>query len=103
MKTIRISTDFSNTPWARYKTDGEFSGEAFYEDILKPRFQELWSDERLSIDLDGVYWYPSSFLSESFWHLYKDHGNSIWEKIEFISNDDPLIIDVIKKLALKYE
>lgn len=101
--TIKISEDFSITPWARYRTDWEFSGQAFYEDKLNPIYQGLWPDEKLVIDLDDVYWYPSSFLSESFWHLYKDFWTSVWDKIEFISNDDPLVIDVIKKLASKYE
>ena len=60
---IRIATDFTETPGARYRNEGDFSGEEFRESILEPKFLEAKNKgEQLTIDLDGGYGYPTSFL-----------------------------------------
>ena len=41
---ISIAKDFSLYPGARYRTDGDNSGQQFYEDILKPKFNKVWKD-----------------------------------------------------------
>ncbi len=98
---INIANDFTETPGARFRSDGEYSGEAFYEEKLKPEFNKVWlSDGKLTLNLDGTYGYASSFISEIFNRLideYKDK-DKILQKIEFISNDDPLLINFIKSL-----
>ena len=61
---IIIATDFSDSPGARYREDGEYSGQAFLEDKLIQAFEKaVEEDYKILIDLDGVWGYPSSFIS----------------------------------------
>lgn len=104
---INIKNDFSDSPGARYKKDGPHSGEQFYEEILKPRFKEaIDKGVILEIDLDGVWGYPSSFVSGSFGKLSLEYGaNKVLESIVFISNDSETrkerIIEEIKNPTQK--
>lgn len=92
---INIAKDFGIYPGARYRSDGDFSGEEFYEDILKPKFEEVLSagDSSLSINFDGTYGYASSFISEVFIRLVKDFKDKklIKSKMELITTDDPFL------------
>lgn len=101
---ISIATDFSETPGARYAWDWQFSWETFYKNILKKNFDKLEEGDILELNLDNIYYPPSSFLSESFGPLYKENGGEvIWDKIHFISKDDPTLIDIIKLYAREYD
>lgn len=101
---ISIAKDFSETPGARYTWDWTYSWELFYNNHLKSKFESLNEWEILEIDLDDIYSPPSSFLSESFGPLYRNHwGEVVWGKIKFISNDDPLLVDLIKFYAKDYD
>ncbi len=94
---IKISTDFSRTPGARYITDGDFSGELFFKDILEPKYKKLIEGEILEIDLDGTDGYATSFLDEAFGGLAREYDfKNVWKKIKFISNEEPYLIDEIK-------
>ncbi len=97
--TVKIATDFSKYPGARYRSDGPNSGEAFFIDVLKPKVDLVWNDEFkiLNLDLDGTFGYASSFTSEVFTRLTKEYKdkNKIKEKIKLISNDEPLLITSI--------
>jgi len=92
---IKVAKDFGVYPGARYRTDGPFSGQEFYEDILKPKFQKAWTDSQkiVFIDLDGTFGYASSFISEIFIRLVKDFEDkkAIIKKLEFKSEDEPLL------------
>ena len=87
--TIVIRTEFSDSPGARYRKDGPNSGEEFFEELLKPRFEEaVKNGVKLEIDLDGVWGYPSSFVSGSFGKLSLEKGaDCVLSVIEFISTD----------------
>lgn len=95
---IYVAKDFSTTPGPRYKKEGEFSGEEFRENILDKKFQEVLANEsKLIINLDGTFGYGTSFLEESFGGLarkYKD--KDILKHIEFVSEEEPYLIDEIK-------
>ena len=97
MKII-ISTDFSGTPGARYKHEGPFSGEEFREKLLDPAFTECRKrKEKLIIDLDGGYGYPTSFLEEAFGGLARMYGKrKVNDILEFVSEDEPSLIDEIR-------
>lgn len=86
---ITIRTDFSDSPGARYRKDGPHSGQEFFETLLKPRFEEaVEQNVRLEIDLDGVWGYPSSFVSGSFGKLSLEKGaDLVLDTIEFISRE----------------
>jgi hypothetical protein len=94
---IIIATDFSDHLAARYRKDGRYSGEEFLEDILLPKFERAQNEGYiLLIDLDGVYGYPSSFVSGSFGKLALDKGSDVVLKhIKFQSDENPLRIDEI--------
>ncbi len=95
---INIAQDFSETPGARYKTDGDFSGQEFFEIILEPKFIEVQNTENtLLINLDNTDGYATSFLDEAFGGLARKYGReNILKKIDFISNEEPYLIKEIK-------
>ena len=94
---IKISNDFSITPGARYYSDGEDSGEAFYDKILKYAFKQALEDNKLLvIDLDGTEGYATSFLDEAFMRLTKEFGKDVvTSHIKIISTEEPDWIDEI--------
>lgn len=95
---INICKDFSDTPGARYRTEGDFSGEEFRERFLIPSFEELKNtDEKIEINFDGGYGYPTSFLEEAFGGLARKFGsNVVLKKLRFISNDEPELIKEVE-------
>lgn len=82
-KTIVIAKDYSDTPAGRYKTDGNYTGERFRDELLYPALQ---NNEKVIVDLDGALGYGSSFLEEAF-------GGLIREK-------DMLLSDIRNKLTI---
>jgi hypothetical protein len=98
-ETINIAEDFSDSPGARYKTDGPYSGEEFYDKFLKPKLDQVWNNRNTGIflNLDGTYGYASSFWSEVFIRVVRDFKNkkTIKKKFKFKSDDEPLLINTI--------
>ena len=96
MKTIKIATDFSDTPGARFCSDGPFSGEEFRKKILMPLFEDGSDNEKILIDLDGAEGYPSSFLEEAFGGLARIVGpEKVKERIAFQSTEFDYMISKI--------
>jgi hypothetical protein len=96
--TIAISKDFSETPGARYRSEGKFSGEEFRDTMLEPRFLEAQEKkEKLCINLDGGYGYPTSFLEEAFGGLARKYDpKQIINTLDFVSDDEPSLIEEIR-------
>lgn len=96
---IKIATDFSKTPGARYESEGDYPGIDFRENFLYPKLLEaIQKKEKLVIDLDGTAGLGTSFLEESFGGLIRVNKlelNTINEIIEFISIEDEDYIDEI--------
>ena len=103
MIRIDIAKDYSDTPGPRYKKDGEFSGEEFREILLEPKFLEAKNNnEKLIINLDGGYGYPSSFLEEAFGGLARKYtSKAVLEILDFISLEEPLLVSNIKTFIEK--
>ena len=95
---INIAEDFSTTPGARYTTDGQFSGQEFYNTHLKPSFEEALDDnDILTINFNNVEGYATSFLEEAFGGLAREFGiNAVLAHLKFISNDDPYLENEVK-------
>lgn len=95
----KISSQFTDTPGGRYRSDGKFSGEEFREAVLQDIFRaSVSNDEILTVDLDDTYGYPSSFLEESFGGLARVFGVDLVKKyIKIKSDDDPMQIDRINE------
>jgi hypothetical protein len=68
MKTIKIATDYSDTPLGRFPADGEFNGTRFREEFLRPALQ---GEDKVAVDIDDVEGYGSSFLEEAFGGLVR--------------------------------
>ena len=94
---ISISKDFTETPGARYMTDGDFSGEEFLNSILRPKFIEgQKSGEKLLVDLDGVSGFATSFLEEAFGGLSREFGpKALHDVLQFKAEDEPGLIEEI--------
>ena len=95
--TIVIAKEFKDNPGARERADGPNSGQEFLEDILLPRFiQAVENNYILLIDLDGVWGYPSSFISGSFGKLSMERGAELLLKhLKFKSDMNPMRIDKV--------
>jgi hypothetical protein len=87
---LRIA-DFTETPGARYYTDGPASGEEFREEWLIPAFKKALAESvHLIVDLDGAYGYATSFLEESFGELADRYGSDVvFKNIEIRTFDEP--------------
>lgn len=87
MKEIKLVENFSDCPGGRFAGDGEFSGEQFREELLRPAL----SDEgRVIVDLNGAFTIPPSFLDEAFGVIVEEIGvEAFRRKFEIRLDDDP--------------
>ncbi len=95
---IVIAKDFHEDPGAREEKDGLNSGEIFYNELLQPRYLKAVKGKYIIlIDLDGVFGYPSSFVSGSFGALSIKYGSEqVLKHLTFKSERRPIRIDKIK-------
>ncbi len=95
--TIIIAKEFKDNPGARERADGPNSGQEFLEDILLTRFNKAVANNYIQlIDLDGVWGYPSSFISGSFGKLSMDRGADLLLKhLQFKSDMNPMRIEKV--------
>jgi hypothetical protein len=97
MTKLTVCVDFSPTPGSRYSHEGDFSGQEFRENVLKPAVAKaIESSTKLLIDLDGTAGYATSFLEESFGGLIRVEGftfESLIKVLEFKSEEEPYLID----------
>jgi len=98
MITINISKDFTTEPGARNYADGDFSGEEFFDKLLRPKFREaIQKKEKLKIILDGTEGFASSFLNEAFIRLGSEFGSeTVWNNLILISDEIPKYIEKVK-------
>ena len=97
MHRINIMKDFSRTPGSRFRVDGPHSGEDFRKTLLEPLFAERENSSKIEITLDGTEGYATSFLEEAFGGLARKYGKErCLERLVFVSNEDPLLIEEIK-------
>jgi hypothetical protein len=71
---INIAKDFYPRPAGRYSADGEYTGQAFRENLLKPKLKAIQSStdaQHLIIDFSDVTMAGSSFLEEAFGGLVR--------------------------------
>jgi hypothetical protein len=96
---LSIAQAFTTTPGPRKRRDGQFSGEQFLDEQLRPRFVEAQdSNSVLRVNLDGVAGYPTSFLEEAFGGLAREFGpDRIESRLEFICQDEPYLEQEIRR------
>lgn len=95
---IKVAEEYTKTPGGRHKSEGDFSGEDFRVKILKPRYLEAKDrGEDITVDLDGGYGYATSFLEEAFGGLARELHDPGIKNIKIVSNEEPALIEKIKK------
>ena len=96
---LNIAKEFSTTPGPRLRSEGESSGQAFLEELLRPRFVSVVeSGAKLVVNLDGVAGYPSSFLEQAFGGLAREFGREkVMNHLEIVCTDEPYITEQIDK------
>lgn len=89
---------FTTTPGGRFRVSGSFSGEEFREDYLIPALNKaIDQDTVLSVVLDGVCGYPSSFLSEVFGGLLSAFSRATLKNhLRLICTEEPYLIEEIE-------
>jgi phosphomannomutase len=99
MIIIDIPNDFTKTPGWRTYDDGPYSGQEFYDKLLKKGFADaLAQNVKLKVILDGSNGYTTSFLNEAFRLLGGEFGgDAVWNRLLIISNEVPKYIERIKK------
>lgn len=99
MITIKIATEFSNTPGGRYIKEGPHSGEEFRNKLLEPKYNEAKENrEKILVDLDDCYGYPISFLEEAFGGLARKYPkDNVSDIIDIKSEDQPSLIERIRQ------
>lgn len=101
LMTLDVARDFSKTPAGRYISDGPTSGQTFRAQKLVPALE---SAERVRIILDGAEGYGSSFLEEAFAGLLREtniSADDFFARIEFVSDEDPTLVDEIRGYVLE--
>lgn len=89
----KFATQYTRYPGGRLRKHGPYSGEAFREDVLWPLIQK---HRRVHLDLTNAFGFGSSFLDESFGEIGKRLGFATCkEKLDFQSDDDPSLVDLI--------
>lgn len=72
-RVIAIAKDFSTYPGGRFRKDGDFSGEAFRDDLLIPSLKQAENaKDTVVVVLDGTFGYAASFLDEAFGGLVRE-------------------------------
>jgi hypothetical protein len=96
---VNIASEFSVTPGPRKRSESDFSGQQFLEDLLRPRFLLARKRKKgaiLHVDLDGAAGYPTSFLEEAFGGLAREFGSAkVLASLEIVCNDEPYLLDDI--------
>ncbi|MBA4240190.1 MAG: DUF4325 domain-containing protein [Sphingobacteriaceae bacterium] len=96
---IEIAKEFSEKIGGRWIKLGPYSGEDFFNKLLKPKYLEaVNSNRKLHIYLDGTKGYGSSFLDQSFGQLSRDYGiENVRKNIEFHSQFFDWIVKYINE------
>jgi hypothetical protein len=105
MISINIKNDFAQVPGFRTYSDGDKSGQEFFDKILKNKFQQAKdANVKLQVILDGVDGYTSSFLNESFRLLGEEFGSDfVWDNLIIVSQEVPKYILKIKEAVYEME
>ena len=96
---LNVASEFSTTPGPRKRSEAEFSGQAFLEELLRPRFLSARKNASiLHVNLDGAAGYPTSFLEEAFGGLAREFGaKEVLAWITISSHDEPYLVDDIQR------
>jgi hypothetical protein len=103
IRTIHFTQEFTDTPGGRFRRHGDFSGEQFREEILRPALDQ---NDQVILDLNGAFSFPPSFIDEALGVLVDQLGEEVVrQKLKIELSGNPLatrkISDSIKEHAAK--
>lgn len=99
MSIINVANDFSLMPSGRHRSDGSYTGDHFYEILIK-EIEKVPEDEKIIINFDGVLAAGSSFLEQAFAGLIREKKiskNQFFNKFEIVANEYPEIREKVKR------
>ena len=79
-QVVRIA-EYTKFPGGRYIEDGEGNATLFRTNYLLP---PLRNKKTITVELDGVSGYPSSFLDEAFGGLVREEGISSEDVLKYL-------------------
>ena len=92
-------TDFSKKPFGRYKSDGDYHGERFRNEVLKVKLPHPLNED-VVVDFSKIsLGVGSSFLEEAFGGLVRD-GYSKKELVEHLKIKDRM--GIYHKLVMQF-
>ena len=96
---LSIAKEFTDTPGPRTRDEGDYSGELFLDEFLRPRYEAaIAGNDTLLVDLDGTEGYATSFLEASFGGLARIfEAHDILRVLRFKTDDEPALIAEITK------
>ncbi len=87
-RIINFATEFTDCPGGRARINGEYSGEEFRVDVLKPALEQ---SDRVVLNLNGVFSFPASFVDEAFGVLVEELGlDEVRRKLTIQFDDNPV-------------
>jgi hypothetical protein len=96
--TYNFATQFTDCPGGRYEAKSEKSGEEFRKTVLAPLLE---AHEHVTLNLNGVFGFPPSFLDEVFGQLIRKYGRpGLEQRLSVILTDDDV---AQRKLTAVYE
>lgn len=92
---ISIAEGFSTTPGARYRDEGDYSGQQFREEMLEPAFLKAKeAGVKVVVNLDGTIGYGTSFLEEVFGGLARKYDIAdVLKYVDVISSEETYLKD----------
>lgn len=95
---LNIARDFSETPGPRSRAEGDFSGEQFLEEKLRPAYvQAQDTHQTLTVDLDGVVGYATSFLEAAFGGLARIYDpDEVLTTVKLTCKDEPSLVEEVR-------
>ena len=100
---VSVARDFTTNPGADIIEHSDYSGQEFYEKILKPKFEEaIAKDAQLDVNLDFTNGYAASFLNQCFGSLVEEFGiEQVYRTVSIISTEEPQWINYIYGTVFK--
>lgn len=96
---IQVAKQFSPTPGARYRDDGDWSGQQFREELLEPAYREVArTGGRVIVNLDDCEGFATSFLEEAFGGLVRKVGSAreVQGVVSAECADEPALVEDVE-------
>lgn len=94
--TFNVAKEFTDAPGGAYRKDGDKSGEELRDDYLIPLLKKH-PDDKLVIELDGIFGMGHATVREVFGGLVERFGKEVINRIEFAPTRHEHIVELAKE------